>query len=310
MNRFLPVRTRIVALLLIAISLLICNTFSLPAKTTKKKTITSSKSIKSSKKSKKRKKSRRSRCKRSYNPELTRTNAIKFLQESSKDLSMLAGVDTLIAQSLSDEDKLDLNEGEVLDNPEESDIDSNDMDSQGELFAELEREDDVRVDINEFKDLWLAFADDGNPEYTEGGFKKEEMMYSIMEWLGTPYYFGGVSNSGIDCSAFTRMIYSLVGDGYLPRTASSQFATLGKSVNRNDLQFGDLVFFNTRRRVFVSHVGIYLGDNIFAHASSRYGVTFSSLESTYYSKRFIGARRVYTNDFINPRPTTRTASNN
>ncbi|MBK9248210.1 MAG: C40 family peptidase [Ignavibacteria bacterium] len=58
------------------------------------------------------------------------------------------------------------------------------------------------------------------------------------------------------------------------------------------MQFGDVVFFHTRKRVYVSHVGIYLGDNLFAHASSRYGVTVSSLESDYYNKRLIGVKRL------------------
>jgi cell wall-associated NlpC family hydrolase len=65
----------------------------------------------------------------------------------------------------------------------------------------------------------------------------------------------------------------------------------GKTVKREDLQFGDLIFFHTLKHTYVSHVGIYLGDNLFAHASSRYGVTVSSLESTYYGSRMIGARR-------------------
>jgi cell wall-associated NlpC family hydrolase len=67
-------------------------------------------------------------------------------------------------------------------------------------------------------------------------------------------------------------------------------------VNRKDLQFGDLIFFHTRRHAYVSHVGIYLGDNLFAHASSKYGVTVSSLESTYYNNRFIGAKRITARD--------------
>ena len=67
---------------------------------------------------------------------------------------------------------------------------------------------------------------------------------------------------------------------------------LAKLSKEKHLQYGDLVFFHTRRGVYVGHVGIYLGDNLFAHASSRSGVTVSSLESDYYAARFLGGRRL------------------
>jgi cell wall-associated NlpC family hydrolase len=69
--------------------------------------------------------------------------------------------------------------------------------------------------------------------------------------------------------------------------------------DRSDLKFGDLVFFNTRRRVRPGHVGIYIGDNLFAHASSKLGVTISSLDYDYYSKRYMGARRVDSTNVLN-----------
>jgi cell wall-associated NlpC family hydrolase len=88
------------------------------------------------------------------------------------------------------------------------------------------------------------------------------------------------------------MIFESTSKVTLPRSAAQQ-SSVGKTVSkRSELQFGDLVFFNTRRRVAVGHVGIYLGDDLFAHSSSRYGVTISSLKSTYYGKRLIGARRL------------------
>ena len=124
------------------------------------------------------------------------------------------------------------------------------------------------------------------------GVKKSEIMEIILSWFGTPYKFGGTSDNAIDCSAFVRTVYSTATEMQLPRTAREQF-TVGKIVrNRKDLKFGDMVFFNTRKRVRVSHVGIYLGDNLFAHASSRSGVTVSSLVQDYYNKKFIGARRI------------------
>jgi cell wall-associated NlpC family hydrolase len=76
----------------------------------------------------------------------------------------------------------------------------------------------------------------------------------------------------------------------LPRSTRAQFDA-GPEVPRPELRFGDLVFFNTTGAV-PSHVGIYLEEDLFAHVSLSEGVTFSSLESSYYRKRFVGARRV------------------
>ncbi len=173
---------------------------------------------------------------------------------------------------------------------------------EGEDLAELEQEDNVTVDIEAFKTLWLAFIDGGEPgdkeEMLACGIDKRKIMAAIMDWVGTTYVFGGSSRSGIDCSSFTRTIFATAGDFMLPRTAAEQIETGTKVRGREKMQFGDIVFFHTRRRVYVSHVGIYLGDNLFAHASSRYGVTVSSLESEYYSKRLIGVKRLQHNDVV------------
>ena len=127
------------------------------------------------------------------------------------------------------------------------------------------------------------------------GIAKQDLMDNIVDWLGTPYLFGGTSRRAIDCSAFVRQMYRSIADIMLPRTAHEQYNT-GAKVKREDLEFGDLIFFHTREEVYVSHVGLYLGDNLFAHASSRYGVTVSSLESKYYNDRFIGGRRMSPKD--------------
>jgi cell wall-associated NlpC family hydrolase len=99
-----------------------------------------------------------------------------------------------------------------------------------------------------------------------------------------------MTRDGIDCSGFTALVYKDGARMTLPRSARAQFEA-GTAVARRDLQFGDLVFFNTTGQV-PSHVGIYVEDDLFAHASVTQGVTFSSLDSTYYRKRFVGARRV------------------
>ncbi len=163
---------------------------------------------------------------------------------------------------------------------------------EGEDPEELLREDDVPVDIETFRRLWLAYMEGITDEdRLPTGLSKRQLVDFILEWLGTPYRFGGTTSAGIDCSGFIRRLFADVAGVMLPRTAAAQYM-LGEPIPREQLQFGDLLFFHTRRHAYVSHVGIYLGDNLFAHASSRGGVTISSLQSTYYSKRFIGARRL------------------
>jgi len=111
----------------------------------------------------------------------------------------------------------------------------------------------------------------------------------IDDWYGTHYRFGGNTKQGIDCSAFAGGLMSAVFGIGLPRMAKDQYNT-GQRVTRDDLQEGDLVFFHTTRKG-VSHVGIYLTNNKFVHASTNYGVVISDLNDTYYSKAFVGARR-------------------
>ena len=140
---------------------------------------------------------------------------------------------------------------------------------------------------SEFTDYMASL--NGDSYITDNGIDKVLAMESLMEWIGTRYLFGGVTKKGIDCSAFTRTMYGSLGCK-LPRTAAMQWG-VGDEVEYEDLQFGDLVFFHTRKAVYVSHVGMYLGNGMFTHASSRNGVTISSLESNYYSTHYIGARR-------------------
>lgn len=127
---------------------------------------------------------------------------------------------------------------------------------------------------------------------TEQTTAREKLIMEIIKYLDTPYKFGGSTLNGIDCSAFTQSVYQDALNVNLNRTARDQF-TQGKIVeSRDELQFGDLVFFNTRRRVRPGHVGIYIGDGLFAHASTKGGVMISSLDEDYYSRRYMGARRV------------------
>jgi cell wall-associated NlpC family hydrolase len=101
---------------------------------------------------------------------------------------------------------------------------------------------------------------------------------------------GGASINGMDCSGYTMTVYKNSVGKLLPRSSIEQ-AKVGTPVELNGLKFGDLLFFNTTGEK-ASHVGIYLGDDLFAHASVTLGVTISSLQSTYYDKRYESARRI------------------
>ena len=124
------------------------------------------------------------------------------------------------------------------------------------------------------------------------GTLSEQVLIEIIKLIKTPYKYGGTTEKGIDCSAFTQRVYGNALKIQLLRSARDQY-TMGEVVsNREDLKFGDLVFFDTRRRARPGHVGIYLGDNFFVHASSKLGVTVSSLNQDYYNKKYMGGRRM------------------
>lgn len=122
--------------------------------------------------------------------------------------------------------------------------------------------------------------------------KTQDVLMYALSLTGTPYKYGGnTSDSGFDCSGFVRYVYGQVAGLNLPRSTHS-ISQIGTQITKTELKPGDLVFFNTLRRAF-SHVGIYLGNNRFIHASSSStgDVMVSDLNESYWSKRFNGARR-------------------
>lgn len=127
-------------------------------------------------------------------------------------------------------------------------------------------------------------------EYSNSTVDRDAVMIKIIELMNTPYLWGGTTSNGIDCSAFCQRVMKYALGIDLPRTSAMQ-SQVGEYVERENLQFGDLVFFNTRGRG-VSHVGIYLGEGIFAHSSSSGGVKTNSLNEDYYNSRYLWARRV------------------
>lgn len=117
---------------------------------------------------------------------------------------------------------------------------------------------------------------------------KSRMMGYILSMIGTPH--SARNNDGIDCSLFTSSVFDSTLNLLLPRSTKGQFEA-GRKIDDGNRLFGDLVFFNTTGEV-PSHVGIYLGEDLFVHASTSMGVVISSLESSYYKARYLGARRI------------------
>lgn len=114
----------------------------------------------------------------------------------------------------------------------------------------------------------------------------KNLTRDALRFLGTPYVFGGTSSSGFDCSGFVQHVFAMLGVT-LPRTADAQYYA-GNRV-KGGMKAGDLVFFQTYA-AGPSHVGIYLGHGRFVHASS-HGVMVSSLSDSYWSERYLGAKR-------------------
>ena len=110
-----------------------------------------------------------------------------------------------------------------------------------------------------------------------------KLFHFVYDWIGTPYRFGGGSRKGIDCSAFTKELYSEVFNLDIRRNSRDIFSMVSP-VKKDELKEGDLVFFKIHSRR-ISHVGVYLGNNKFAHASSR-GAAINSLDDAYYSRYF------------------------
>ncbi|MFT3824444.1 MAG: NlpC/P60 family protein [Chitinophagaceae bacterium] len=119
-----------------------------------------------------------------------------------------------------------------------------------------------------------------------------QLIQFIEGWYGTRYRYGGNDKNGIDCSAFAQTLQSAIYSIKLPRTSAEQYNQCTR-IRRDEIRQGDLVFFATLgRKKSVSHVGVYLRNNKFVHASTSGGVMIDDLNSTYYSSHFVGAGRM------------------
>jgi cell wall-associated NlpC family hydrolase len=122
-----------------------------------------------------------------------------------------------------------------------------------------------------------------------------ELLVQMEKWFGTQYCFGGSTDSCIDCSSFTQVILRDVYNVKIPRNSQQQFDASTK-IETENLKEGDLVFFNTvSASMIITHVGVYVCNNKFVHASTSKGVTINDLSEKYFAKAFRGAGR-----FINP----------
>lgn len=114
---------------------------------------------------------------------------------------------------------------------------------------------------------------------------------SIEDWLGTPYRYSGTTRSGVDCSAFVRAVFSETFEHSFEGNSVAYYRA-STPVKKEHLQEGDLVFFRINRNKTISHVGVFLGNDKFAHASRSQGVVISDLNSPYYKRYFVRGGRM------------------
>ena len=163
----------------------------------------------------------------------------------------------------------------------------------------------TRVEITGKTGNWYAVTIDGKSGYMSADYVKlktddtgntgtelgKQIVATAKQYLGTPYVYGGASPKGFDCSGLVYYVYGQYGYS-LQRGAGSQYRTDGRHVDKDGLQPGDLVFFSDNVDP-IGHVGMYIGDGQFIHASSGKGqVIITDLDSYYYAEHYTGAKRI------------------
>lgn len=135
----------------------------------------------------------------------------------------------------------------------------------------------------------------GKPAKKQSKKGSEGMRGRIVEaargWVGVPYRYGGESRDGVDCSGMVMCVYRDVAGIKLPRNSAKQ-GEYCTSIKRSELQPGDLVFFAPRKGKSINHVGIYVGNGCFVHASTSRGVIVSDLDQEYYARTYHSSGRV------------------
>lgn len=120
---------------------------------------------------------------------------------------------------------------------------------------------------------------------------QRSLLEAVDSWYGVRYRTGGNTHSGVDCSGFTCAVYQAAYGFALPRVSREQYR-MSRKISTTELKEGDLLFFDTRGGGSITHVGVYLGNNRFIHATVSKGVMVSDLFETYYLTRFVGAGRI------------------
>jgi lipoprotein Spr len=146
----------------------------------------------------------------------------------------------------------------------------------------------VKPDVENASSVQLKYAVLLNTEVES--LPSKALLENVDDWYGVRYRTGGNTKSGVDCSGFTVAVYAAVYGIMLPRVSRDQYR-ISRKISTTDLREGDLVFFNTKGHG-VSHVGVYLGNNKFIHASVSRGVMVSGLFEPYYLQRFVGGGRI------------------
>ena len=258
-------------------------------------------------------------------------DGLRLRAEASTDASILAtansGTHTVVLEDTGDGwYKVSLNgiegymSGEYLDVADEGDADLgqgkvesggstlNVRSGPGTSYDRLgSLNDGAVVDITGVDSGWYKISFSGSTGYVSGDYLApctdsgstsassalgQQIVDYAMQYLGTPYVWGGNGPNSFDCSGFTKYVYNNFGYN-INRRASHQLQN-GVAVDRSELQAGDLVFFyNGKDSTPVSHVGIYIGDGDFIHASSNsYTVEISSLYAPNYDQKYVYARRI------------------
>ena len=122
------------------------------------------------------------------------------------------------------------------------------------------------------------------------GIEDKKLIEVVADWKGTAYLYGGNNKTGVDCSGFVGAVYQEVYNKKLHRRSRDMLLDV-KIIKKSELHLGDLIFFKTGGKSYVSHVGIYIADNKFIHAASR-GVVVNDLNDTYYRKAYYKSGRV------------------
>jgi murein DD-endopeptidase / murein LD-carboxypeptidase len=112
----------------------------------------------------------------------------------------------------------------------------------------------------------------------------------IYDWIGTPYRLGGVDKNGVDCSGFAYQLYNKVFHTIIGNNTTNIF-NMVNPIDKEELKEGDLVFFKINSR-YISHMGVYIGNNKFAHASSSRGVMISNLDESYWKRYYYKSGRL------------------